>query len=574
MDDLLCLDRCRPSPLHSPVPSELCEIITPLKVPAWEASLANHPDKAFYKYIMAGIKHGFRIGFDRARSLTPAKRNMLSASDHPEVVTDYLAKEMQKGRTCPSPLVPWQCSKFGVIPKKHQPGEWRLILDLSAPQGGSINDGISKQHSSLQYVSVLDMAKQVYHFGKGALMAKSDIKSAFRIVPVHPEDRLLLGVQWDNRFYVDTVLPFGLRSAPKIFNALADALVWIAKQKGAHFLEHYLDDFITIGEPLSTECLSNLEVLLDTCRSLGIPIAEDKTVLPTTLITFLGIEIDSVAQELRLPDDKLTRISSSLQTWSSRKSATKKELQSLAGTLEDAARIIRPGKTFLRRLYEAIASLAKPHHHIRLNAALRSDVGWWQAFIREWNGISLLSAICPSTPTTSITSDTSGSWGCGAFWDCFWFQLAWDNFPDYVNENIATKELLPIVIAAAIWGKHWYGEIVLCRCDNEAVVQVLSKRSCKSQSLMHLLRCLFFFEAHFSFHMIAIHIKGTTNELADDLSRNKLSSFLQKTGNRAPATPIPAELLDMLMGSRPDWTSEHWRQMFTDILRKVWQPPP
>ena len=143
-----------------------------------------------------------------------------------------------------------------------------------------------------------------------------------------------------------------------------------------------------------------------------------------------------------------------------------------------------------------------------------------------------------------------------------------------MNENIATKELLPIVIAAAIWGKHWYGKIVLCRCDNEAVVQVLSKRSCKSQSLMHLLRCLFFFEAHFSFHMVATHIKGSTNELADNLSRNKLSSFLQKTGNRAPATPIPAELLDMLMGSRPDWTSEHWRQMFTDILRKVWQPPP
>ena len=99
--------------------------------------------------------------------------------------------------------------------------------------------------------------------------------------------------------------------------------MWVTKQKGAHFLEHYLDDFITIGEPFSTECLSNLEVLLDTCRSLGVPIAEDKT-----LITFLSIiEIDSVAQELRLPDDKRTRISSSLQTWSTIAGKHSREMQ-------------------------------------------------------------------------------------------------------------------------------------------------------------------------------------------------------------------------------------------------------
>ena len=67
-------------------------------------------------------------------------------------------------------------------------------------------------------------------------MAKMDIKSAFRTIPVHQDDRLLLGTFWERQYYVDTVLPFGLRSAPKIFNAVADALQGIVKQNGVTYL--------------------------------------------------------------------------------------------------------------------------------------------------------------------------------------------------------------------------------------------------------------------------------------------------------------------------------------------------
>ena len=59
-----------------------------------------------------------------------------------------------------------------------------------------------------------------------------DIKSAYRLIPVHPQDRPLLGMCWDKRVFVDNALPFGLRSAPKIFNAVADALEWIIKARG------------------------------------------------------------------------------------------------------------------------------------------------------------------------------------------------------------------------------------------------------------------------------------------------------------------------------------------------------
>ena len=229
--DLLALEQCKPAD-SMVYDKTMSTIITPLNASAWESCLQAHPDKQFAQYICNGIKHGFHIGFNREVRISSAKSNMSSAAAHPAIVNDYLAKELLKSRTIHYPQAPLQVSRFGVIPKKHQPGKWRLIVDLSTPEGKSVNDGISKSLCSLKYTSVREVAAHVHMLGKGALMAKMDVKSAFRNIPVHPDDRLLLGTQWENQYFVDTVLPFGLRSAPKIFNAMADALQWIVRQKG------------------------------------------------------------------------------------------------------------------------------------------------------------------------------------------------------------------------------------------------------------------------------------------------------------------------------------------------------
>ena len=85
------------------------------------------------------------------------------------------------------------------------------------------------------------------------MLAKMDVKSAFRLLPVHPSDRHLQGMSWNNALYIDTCLPFGLRSAPKLFNLLEDFLAWVLGQKGVETL-HYLDDFLLVGPPASNRC--------------------------------------------------------------------------------------------------------------------------------------------------------------------------------------------------------------------------------------------------------------------------------------------------------------------------------
>ena len=115
-------------------------------------------------------------------------------------------------------------------------------------------------------------------------MAKSDIEEAYRLLPIHKDDKHLLGTQWKGQVYIDTALPFGLRSAPLIFTALADGLEWILKQRGASYIAHYLDDFITVGPPNLDQCLTNQTILFETCKELGVPLAPLKSAGPTTCL--------------------------------------------------------------------------------------------------------------------------------------------------------------------------------------------------------------------------------------------------------------------------------------------------
>ena len=139
------------------------------------------------------------------------------------------------------PIVNLRISGLGAAPKKN--GKWRVILHLSAPYGASVNDGISREEFSFHYSTVDDAVRLLLRHGIGALMAKVDLKSAFHMVPVRVEDWDLLGMYWQGKYYVDTCLPFGLRSAPYLFDQFAMALHWILSSQHSIEAIHYLDDF-------------------------------------------------------------------------------------------------------------------------------------------------------------------------------------------------------------------------------------------------------------------------------------------------------------------------------------------
>ena len=428
---LIALDRCKPSVgSRSPEDPGVGAICTPLKVGAWRVALESHPDRAFARYVTMGMSEGFRIGFARSHALMSAKRNLPSVTERPEVFAGYLEKELALGRFVgpfdPSPA--WHINRVGVIPKGHTPGKWRMITDLSHPPGASVNDGIERELCSLTYITIDQVATAAGKLGRGALLAKADVDSAYRLVPVHPDDRPLLAIQWMNKVYVDTRLPFGLRSAPKIFTAIADGLEWIAIQRGARWIKHYLDDYVIVGGPDDTSCARDLDILISTCAELGVPLAKHKQEGPCTRLTFLGIEIDTVSGQLRLPTEKLERLKQMLREWGDRKACTRRELESLVGSLNHACKVVKPGRSFLRRMLDLLHhsgahSAPQPHHHIRLNREFRSDLQWWSTFVVAWNGVSVWKS--QEQPTIELASDASGSWGCGAWCGKDWFHLQW-----------------------------------------------------------------------------------------------------------------------------------------------------
>ena len=246
-------------------------------------------------HVMNGIEHGFRVGFTHGSQLTPACHNMCSALLHPSVVDAYISTETREGRMLgpfpPGRIEGLQINRMGVVQKGHTPGKWRLITDLSYPEGNSINDGIRSELCSLKYTSVERVARAAQQLGRGALLAKLDIKSAYRLVPVHPGDRNLPAIEWHGACYVDRALPFGPRSAPNIFTAVADALQWVMLQRGVSVVDHYMDYFVTMSPPHTDTCRVNLDRILAVCRDLGVPFAIEKQG-PSQCMTFLGIEIE------------------------------------------------------------------------------------------------------------------------------------------------------------------------------------------------------------------------------------------------------------------------------------------
>ena len=198
----------------------------------------------------------------------------------------------------------------------------------------------------------------------------------------------------------------------------------------------------------------------------------------------------------------------------------KRELLSLIGLLTHAASVVRPGRAFLRSLIDVAAAVRDLDHWVQLNSAACADLAWWHTFLAFWNGKSFMP---PSDRPLFITSDASGSWGCGAAYQNLWFQLQWSE--SWENLPIAPKELVPIVIAVILWGPYWVGRHICCLCDNTAVVAVVNKGTAMDSALSHLLRLLAFALAVLDITLTARHLPWAQNTSADVLSRNNLQLF-------------------------------------------------
>ena len=358
-------------------------------------------------------------------------------------------------------------------------------MDLSMPKGQSINEGTNKVEYPVQYTHFDKATELVQTQGQNCFTSKIDIQHAFRLLPVLPAQMILLGIFWLCQFFVDTRLPFGLRSSPGIFNRFADAVWWIIQFIfNIKNIVHYSDDFFLVSSHNIQQAHTELSTVKSAFKHLNIPIAENKSEWPQTTITYLGILIDSTDLTIRIPDDKFNELTSILPKWLHRKKCTKKELLSLIGKLSFVCKVIRPDRMFLRHLISLSTTVNMLHHHITLNKNAQADINWWIDNLHHFNRKSIIpESLVLTSQDIKLFTDASNI-GLGAIYEHHWIQSQWP--PTFRPFSIDVKELFAIYAACLTWAPNGKDCKFLCSpTTNQSpqfgtLAQLLRTNSCHS----------------------------------------------------------------------------------------------
>ena len=225
----------------------------------------------------------------------------------------------------PQPPFPTlQVSPLGLVPKKD--GDYRLIHRLSYPENASINCFIDSEQSSVKYSTIDDAAAIIAMLSRGTYLAKTDIKSAFRLLPVNNSDFDLLGFHFNHAFYYDKMLPLGA-----IWDIFACFLHWLIVDRSQNSsILHYLDDFLFCGREYSIS-----KDTLDTFLTLVIWVfylLAIKQYTPHTFLLFGGIEFSTQDMTMKLPEEKICEIRHKILDIMTFKKVTLQQLQSLFGS--------------------------------------------------------------------------------------------------------------------------------------------------------------------------------------------------------------------------------------------------
>jgi hypothetical protein len=304
-----------------------------------------------------------------------------------------------------------------------------------------------KTISTVQYSSFDKAISIVKKLEKNALIAKMDIKSAFRLLPVYPGDFNLLGFKIDSDYFIDKCMPMGCSISCSTFENFSTFLHWLTtKESNSGNLDQYLDDFFFAGKANSNDCQSLMITFINICNKLQVPIADEKTEGPTCVMEYLGLTIDIREMTVKIPDKKMKELLVLIREVAFSEKVTLKKLQSLCGVLAFCTRAIPAGRWFSRRLYMATSKTKKPFHLIRITKEIFNDLMIWKMFVDNLNGTSfILDDTWLSNFDIQLYTDSAGGIGkgCGCYLFGKWSILQWPVEWYHTGQFQKFKELAP-----------------------------------------------------------------------------------------------------------------------------------
>nr|WP_300148092.1 reverse transcriptase domain-containing protein [Propionicimonas sp.] len=420
--------------------------------------------------------------------------------DHVPFVDAEVARLLGTGAIAETPRAPHNVSPLTCAPKKS--GKLRLCVDMRF-----VNLFVNAPPFKLEDLTTLAPMLRA-----GDCLATADLSEGYHHLLIHPDSRQHLGFQWGGRYFVFTVLPFGLSCAPWAFTKFVRPVVEYLRAQGVRLLS-YIDDFLVASR--SERAAADVHLFAATMEQAGFVLKREKCHLaPSCEQEFLGFTVrTSPAVVYAVPADKRRAIKHEIRRLLGAPGPVHvRRVAHVAGLCLSVSRAIMPAKLLLRNVYRDIADAPSWNARFRLSCAARADLAWWLEGLEGWNGA------CPLPLPADVRCATDASeLGWGATWAGGEASGPWTDALAQCSNNV--RESMAVLNALRVFAPQWAGKTVLFECDNATTVAHLNGFGRLNADLDALARAIHALAARHGIALRAAHIAGVTNTAADGLSR-------------------------------------------------------
>lgn len=423
-----------------------------------------------------------------------------------EFIDSEIKELLNSGAICACKDRPLCVSPVSCVPKKNK--SFRLIVDLR-----KLNSSINCP--KFQYEDINTVVKLVQ---PGDHLITVDIKSGFHHIPVHENFQTFLGIQWKGKFYVWTVVPFGMSASPFFFHKVIRPIIGYLREQGLR-LSVYVDDFILAA---TEDCiLRHRDILVTLLKDLGIYVNFEKSSLtPEPVKEHIGYIISTVNDDnnvwIKIPCARLRKVKHDINRLIKRGFGSARAIARVTGQCIAMAKAILPAKLLLRNLYRLLSTRKSWGDILQIDQTSMQDLNWWISAIQNWND----RAIIQQTIDLQVTTDASAS-GWGGHLLNMEAQGFWNQRLSYQSSNY--RELMAVLLTMESFLDVLKGKTIQFLSDNISTVAYINFQGGPSQDLTSIAKAIWTLALQNSIAISAIYLAGRDNIQADRLSRLSVS---------------------------------------------------
>ena len=457
------------------------------------------------KFVLDVIDNGYRLPFDHPCPPFLAKNNA-SSRNHKAFVAEAITKLLKQNCAKEVPQPPFCCNPLTVATGK----KLRLVLDLR-----HVNAHL--KIFKFRYENLKTLMKI---FEKGFFFATFDLKSGYHHIAIHEDDIGYLGFAWDfngvTKFFVFTVLPFGLAPASYVFTKMLRPFIKKWRGQGIRSII-YLDDGI-LGSPSKRSTGFHCLTARGDLENAGFVLNEEKSCLyPSLTGEWLGFFIDMRTFELAVPERKITKLLGLAAKESSHKLTTARKIAKIAGQIVSMEPGIGPlARFFTRKMYSFVDACPTWDGSASLTAEVRDEIAFWSDSINSVNGFQ----VKPTHAFTKVVYSDASDQGYGGYIaEKLGAVIARGSFtPEEAEGSSTVRELLAVKHVLHSLRKQLAHESILWYTDNWNVSRILQVGSPKNH-LQDLALEIFALRVEFDMKIIPCWLPRGENELADAISK-------------------------------------------------------